>query len=414
MRLFVRPEWPITALWSRGTRVMTKEYGELVDMESGCWAAVLGHNHPDVVRVIHEQVDTLLHTHQFFQTEHPEKLVEELSEAAKLPSKYSGSFLSSGSEAVSLAVMLSELLTGKRKKLCMNITYLGACKDLRHPRDNTYWDDLDVTGCLGCGELGTMGCNKRSEINGNTKDTNERNCATCGRYNHLNFSQYASFVFEPGNSGGLVLTPPAKLVTFLAGKVRAAGGLLVVNEVTTGFGRTGEWFGFQHYEFMNDESNAPDLIALGKGLGNGYPISAVLVRENLAMAAEMMGIRYVQSHIDDPLGCRIAREIIKVMVEGEWVLKGHETGKYIRSRLMDIAAKNKEIKEIHGRGMMNVVMLEKGVSAEAIFKGLLGAGYFCGFSEQLGFIHLYAPLIISKEEVNGFCNALEQVVNRLH
>ncbi|MPN05484.1 hypothetical protein SDC9_152735 [bioreactor metagenome] len=61
--------------------------------------------------------------------------------------------------------------------------------------------------------------------------------------------------------------------------------------------------------------------------------------------------------------------------------------------------------------MMNVVMLESGVSAGAIFKGLLERGYFCGYSEQLSFIHLYAPLIISREDVDGFCSAFEQVLD---
>jgi acetylornithine/N-succinyldiaminopimelate aminotransferase len=394
MRLFVRPEEPITAIWSKGTRVMTKEYGELVDMESGCWAAILGHSHPDVVRVIHEQVDTLYHTHQFFETEHPDKLVEELTKAANLATKYSGTFLSSGGEAVSLAVKLTEVLTGRSKKLCMNITYLGACADLRHPRDNMYWDDLDVTGCLKCGE----------------QKANELSCSTCGCFNHLDFSQYAAFVFEPGNSGGLVLPPPEKLVSFLAEKVRNSGGLLVVNEITTGFGRTGKWFGFQHYKFFNDEFNAPDFIALGKGLGNGYPISAVLARESLAIAAEETGFRYVQSHTDDPIGCRIAREVVKVMVEEDIVSNGFRNGEFFRLRLVDVATKTKGIKEIRGRGMMNVVILETGVSAYETFKGLLAAGYFCGYSEQLGFIHLYAPLIISREEIASFCTALELVL----
>lgn len=402
MKLFVRPQEPITAVRSRGTRIMTKEYGELVDMESGCWAAVLGHNHPDVVKVIREQADTLLHTHQYFETEHPAKLVEELTEAANLPAKYSGCFLSSGSEAVSLAIMLSELLTGRKKKLCMNITYLGASADLRNPRDSMYWDDLDVTECLRCEEdCAEMTCSNISETD----------CSSCKRFSNLDFSRYASFVFEPGNSGGMVILPPEKLVSFLAGKVRAAGGLLVANEVTTGFGRTGKWFGFQHYGFLNNDIGAPDFIALGKGLGNGYPISAVLARESLAAAAEETGFRYVQSHIDDPLGCRIAREIVSVMTKENWVLKGYDMGEYLRSRLMGIAEGNRCIREVRGRGMMNVVMLESGVSASAIFKGLLGKGYFCGYSEQFGFIHLYAPLILSMEEVDGFCSALEQVLD---
>ncbi len=397
MRLFVRPKKTITALWSKGTKVMTEEYGELVDMESGCWAAVLGHNHPDVIKVIHEQVDTLFHTHQFFETEHPKKFVEELTECANLSTKYNASFLSSGSEAVSLAVKLSEILTGRRKKLCMNITYLGASADLRHPRDNTYWDDLDVTECLMC----------------SNQNTNEKECSTCNRFSHLDFSQYASFVFEPGNSGGVVLLQPEKLVAFLAGKVRETGGLLVVNEITTGFGRTGEWFGFQHYGFLNDALHSPDLIALGKGIGNGYPVSAVLARENLAEAAIETGFSYIQSHTDDPLGCRVAREVVKVMMKENLVLNGRTVGEYLRSKLMDIAIRNKGIKEVRGRGLMNVVLLDKGVSAEEIFNGLLDAGYFCGFSEQSGIIHMYAPLIISKNEVVGFCSAFEQVLNNV-
>lgn len=425
MKLFVGPKVSMTPVWSRGTKVMTEEFGELVDMESGCWAAVLGHSHPKVVEVIHNQVEKLFHTHQFFESEDAGKLVEELCDAAGLSTtggNYSGTFLSSGGEAVSLAVKLSEVLTGRRKKLCMNITYLGACADLRHPRDPLHWNDLDVTECLKCG--------------------NDIACRDCGKFADLDFSEYAAFVFEPGNSGGLVLTPPEKLVAHLTTGVRNAGGLVVVNEVTTGFGRTGKWFGFQHYTCFSEIPGAPDFIALGKGLGNGYPISAVLTNPELALTLEENGFRYVQSHTDDPLGCKVAREVAKVIQEEGLVESSRVTGEYLREGLNAVALKLNAstsklnaapteaqgvrsmsvIEDIRGRGMMNVVMLNRDVlraasgdvsdaPVESVFEGLLKEGYFVGFSEALGFIHLYAPLILSKEEADGFCEAFERVLS---
>ena len=77
----------------------------------------------------------------------------------------------------------------------------------------------------------------------------------------------ADFVFEPGSSSGFVRFPPKKLIQNIVKIVRNNNGKVIANEVTTGVGRTGKWFGFQHYDIE------PDLIAIGKGIGNGYPVS---------------------------------------------------------------------------------------------------------------------------------------------
>ena len=390
MKMFAGPEVVITAVKASGTRIHTQEYGELIDFESGCWAAVLGHSNKEVVQTITENVKDLLHTHQFFDTEHPGALVKELIEAAKLKVNYKGTFISSGSEAVSLAVSLAELITGRHRKLSLSISYLGSSPELRIPRNPAHWTDFDIGECL-C-------CEKNS------------NCRECGKFSHIDFSQIAAFVFEPGNSGGIVLFPPDKLITFLTEEIRNAGGLVIANEVTTGFGRTGKWFGFQHYKAFDSEMNAPDIISMGKGLGNGYPISGVLVRARLAEMIEATGFRYVQSHIDDPLGCITARKVIEIMLNENLVEHGAEVGEYLRTKLAEISKRTGGIKEIRGRGMMNVAVLDIRYKAGEVFKSLLERGFFTGYSEVYNYIHLYAPLTIKSEDIDALCHSLEFIL----
>lgn len=390
MKMFSSPGVSITAIKASGTRVLTKEYGELIDFESGCWAAVLGHSHKEVLQAIARGAADLFHTHQFFDTEHPGALVKELSEAAELKGCYKGTFLSSGSEAVSLAVSLARLVTGRQRNLTLSISFLGSSFELRMPREPSLWTDLDTSECLYC-----------------TKDTG---CRECGKFSHIDFSEYAAFVLEPGNSGGVVLFPPDKLIAYLAEEIRNAGGLVITNEVTTGFGRTGKWFGFQHYTAFDTDAAAPDIIALGKGLGNGYPISGVLVKAYLADSIEATGFRYVQSHTDDPLGCIAARKVVEIITRDNLIERGARMGEYMRSRLSEVSAGTGAIKEIRGRGMMNVIVLNSSYTAREVFTQLLKKGFFVGYSEAYNLIQMYAPLIIEKEDADAFCNALEYIL----
>jgi len=243
MKMFVKPEVKLTAISTSGTKIVTEEFGTLVDYEAGCWANVLGHGREEIIKVISANGEKLFHTHQFFETGYPEKLVKEIVEAAGLPCEYSGTFISSGSEAVSLSVTLAELLSGRKKKLCFSISYLSTAPELKMPRNPETWLDLDIKECLNC--------NKK--------------CEFCDKTSKIDFEEFAAFVFEPGNAGGLVLCPPEHLITYLGERIRAAKGYVIANEVTTGFGRTGKWFGFQHYSAFDSERTSPDFICMGKG-----------------------------------------------------------------------------------------------------------------------------------------------------
>ena len=391
LRLFEALPVSLTALKASGTRIDTAEYGELVDLESGCWAAPLGHAHPEILETLLEQAPRALHLHEKFALRHSSDLTEALCDASGLSGgDYHGTYLTSGTEAVSASVWLAENLTKRTRKLCTNLSYLGATPDLRMPRDPDVWTDLDVRGCLDCGA--------------------SSRCDLCGKLVGLDFREHACFVFEPGNSGGRVLCPPAKLVAHLSAKIRETGGLVVCNEVTTGFGRTGRWFGFQHYPSLVGPSNLPDLIALGKGLGNGYPVSGVLLRSSLARQAREENLIYVQSHIDDPLGCAVARKVVEILGRDGLVARGDRIGEALRAQVDEARRGLGGIAEVRGRGMMNVLQVDPETSPSRLFTALLRRGYFMGLSERFHLLRAYAPLTLAEEEVRGFSSALRQAL----
>jgi acetylornithine/N-succinyldiaminopimelate aminotransferase len=220
------------------------------------------------------------------------------------------------------------------------------------------------------------------------------------------FEQIGAFVFEPGGSGiGFVRFPPKPLVEAIARRVRGSGGLIVANEITTGIGRAGKWFGFHHYDIQ------PDIVAMGKGLGNGYPVSAVAVRQSAAEALERGGFHYVQSHQNDPLGCAIAREVIAALREEKWIERGAELGAFFLDGLREIQTKRALVKEARGRGML--LGLELRPRAEMpvarIYRALLERGYLAGYYAAGNLLRFDPSLTIDKKDITGFLTCMDSV-----
>lgn len=387
LRLFARPNATLTLSPSEHDMLVTEEYGSLVDLESGCWAAVLGHSKYTLNEAI-KDLKYPIHIHQFFDCPHFDRLVQLLADSARLPVSYCATFLTSGTEAVSLCVMLSEFLTGRHKCLSFTISYLGAACGLRMPRDPDKWTDFNPADCLHC--------------------PREKSCEDCIKFQSFDFSAYASFVLEPGNSGGLILFPPQKLISFIAVRIKSAGGMLIMNEVTTGIGRTGKFFGYQHYEEFCKPDLCPDFIAMGKNLGNGYPISGVLVRSSYQPELEASGFRYVQSHSDDPMGTMIALKTLTAIAEQNLVAEAEIKGELLKMHLKD----SPYVKEVRGKGLMIGIILQPYICVEKVYEELLKEGFFTGFSENYNLIRIYAPLSTSKDKLIKFCHVLISILKK--
>jgi len=184
------------------------------------------------------------------------------------------------------------------------------------------------------------------------------------------------------------------------------GGLLVVNEITTGMGRTGRWFGFEHYGLT------PDLVAVGKGLGNGYPVSAVAISAAVAARLEALGFRYVQSHQNDPLGAVVAKEVIAEMGEGDWVGRGAALGQWFLRQLQELATKHPAIKEVRGRGMLFGLVLRSDARPSAIdlHRRLFERGFLLNVIPAGNLLRLDPALTIKEEQLAAFLVTLNELL----
>src|SRR5512138_512355 len=344
-----------------------------IDFESGIWCTALGHNHPRVNQVIETQLKNIAH----LGTRYPNALAEEAAlsvlDAVGIEDGKC-TFLSSVSEAVELSVQIMRRVTGKPLLLTFQNSYLAGYGSAGQKRlDEWYLFDWSVSDCL----------------------------------DQIPFEKIGGFVFEPGGSGiGFVKFPPRELVQEIVRRVRQAGGLVAANEITTGMGRTGKWFGFQHYDLQ------PDIVSLGKGLGNGYPVSAVAMRRGIAEQLESAGFHYAQSHQNDPLGCSIAKEVIAIFREGAWVEKGNAKGEYLLEGLQELGKKHAVVKEARGRGMELALELQPEFPAASACRALLEKGFLAGYYSAGNILRFDPALTIEQEDLAQLLDCLDGILER--
>jgi acetylornithine/N-succinyldiaminopimelate aminotransferase len=295
----------------------------------------------------------------------PARLSEKLLHLLNIPNGKSV-FLSSGSEAVNLAITIAKENTGRENILTIGNSYLSAYGHGRRGGDNPNLVRIDKEDF--------------------------------GALKNLDFGSIATFVFEPGNFGGIIHLHSNEFVDEILRNCIQNDCLVIANDVTTGFGRTGKWFGFQHYNMV------PDMVVTGKAMGNGYPVSAVSVQEKVWQEFEKKQIRYAQSHQNDPLGCAVGLEVIRLLSEGNLIRRSQESGNYFLNRLSGLAD-IKHITDVRGRGLMLAIEFQEGFDTTKLFRQLFEAGILVGIREQV--LRFMPPLTIKNEEIDNLVRKLD-------
>jgi acetylornithine aminotransferase len=296
-------------------------------------------------------------------------------------------FLCSGSEAVEYGVRVAQAVLGRPLLMTMTDSYFGAYGSASKRREDE-WFSFDWASCVPCPFSGD--CSPR-----------------CERWAAIPHDRIGGFLLEPGSSSGLVRFPPEKLVRGIAAAVKESGGLVLVNEVTTGVGRTGMWFGYQHYGL------APDIVALGKGIGNGYPVSVAAFAPGAAARLGGQPIKYAQSHQNDPLGAAIAREVVRVIHEDGLIARGRELGAVLVAGLERIAARAGRIRAVRARGPMAAVELLDDAQTSftiRVHRGLVSRGFIVGRRPGVSVLRLDPSLTIERRDIAGFLEAFESVL----
>ena len=354
-----------------------------LDLESGVWCAGIGHANPAVNQAVSRQMNDLSHVGFCYASPVVERSAALILD---LLDHQGGrcTFLCSGSEAVEYGIRIVRSVTRAQKIMTMEDSYLGAYGE-GYGRNPEAWFLFDWSACDDC-DRGT--CDH-----------------SCPRWAAIPFEDIGALVFEPGSSSGLVRFPPSRLIRRLAEAISARGGLVMVNEVTTGMGRTGKWFGFQHYDIR------PDIVALGKGLGNGYPVSATSINRGLA---ELLGgepIAYGQSHFNDPLGAAVAEAVITAIRDEELIARAASLSTMLMARLQDIASRSELVEGVRGRGLMAIVVLteQAGVAtAEELHRQLVRKGFIVDHRPGTRALRMDPALTIDEQDLGRFLDALEQ------
>lgn len=372
-----------TIVAASGCFVINKAGKRYLDAESGVWCTILGHNHPAVNQALKNQLDAITHAGYRYSTGIEEETARMLLDIANVQNGKCV-FLSSGSEAVELGIRIARKIAEKPYCLSLDKHYLAAYGQ-GYERNSECWLALDWS-------------DYKVEV------------GVDGFLRNIPFDKIGVFVFEPGNASGLAKLPPRELISEIANRVKANNGLIVVDEVTAGIGRAGRYFGYENYGLT------PDIVCCGKSLGNGYPVSAVILNEMAASQISKSGFVYAQSHQNDPLACAAAKEVLTVLGKENLIEKSSILGAYLQQQLKQLMHKHKVIREVRGIGLMQAMELQPETGEDLlvrIHREMFAKGFIIGVKPSFFTLRFYPPLVIQKEMIDQLSSALDETLMAL-
>ncbi len=348
----VGPVDPLVWDHARGSVITDVDGREYIDLACGTLITNLGHAHPRVVAAVAAAAARSL---AFYSGAHRDRaeLARRLAELAPGDLERSA-FFSSGSEAVDAAVRLARLHTGRTEI----VSFTGAF----HGRTYT---SLSVSGLgrlrLGLG-LGVPGVIHASYPDRNT-DSSDGSGTVRAALDSLSGGSVAAILAEPYQGAGGVIIPPPGFLPGLRKLADELGALLIVDEVQSSYGRTGPMFATQPTGVV------PDIMLLGKAMGNGYPVSAMVARAEVC--ARVRPDQFSSSHSGNPGGCAAALAVLDAFAEEDVLAAGGRLADLFARRLTALAANQPRVAAIRQQGLaigVEVRSDDPGVSDAAFAK----------------------------------------------
>ena len=407
-------ERPILAE-SHGSIVTDTDGKDYLDFQSGQMGSALGHQHPRIVNVIQETMQSLLHASKAMLNVPRLRLHETLGKVLPQPLQKS-LFLVSGSDAIEAAIDLARKATGGLDVLGLHTGLHGSTSYLTRSLSFVWNRNQHAIVAPATSAILSPHC-YRCPV-GSTFPACELQCLkTSMELADANFtSQPAAFIGEPILSAGGVIVPPPGYYRALREECDKRGMLLIFDESQTGLGKTGKLFGFQH-----EAGVAPDIMTISKHFGGGLPISAVCTTSDIAERAVNQGYFATRSHAADPILCAAGAESIKIVVEEDMAGKAARIERHIHAALENMAKEFEIIGDVRGRGVLVgiefVTDREKKTPANAevgkIAQYCLDHGLIFqlrGTQGDLNVIRLVPPMSTTEAEVDRAMSILHDAI----
>ncbi len=372
---------PRVIVRGEGNYIIDAEGNKILDMFPGWAVSGIGHCHPKVVKAIQKQAETLLHMDNTFYTEPQGKLAKMLSQRA-----FGGKcfFCNSGAEANEAALKLARIHTpkGKYKYITALGSFhgrtFGAMTATAQPKKFEHFQPV-VPGFV--------------YVPYNDIDALEKAFD----------NEVAAVMIEPiQGEGGINVAWPEymKAIRTLCDKNQA---LMILDEVQTGMGRTGKWFGYQHYDVV------PDIITLSKALGGGAAVGAMMAKPEIA--ASLVPGTHASTFGGNCIACAAGIAVIEAIEQENLIDNAVKMGEYAMDKLNQLKSRHTVIDHVRGKGLMIGIQLKQPgaqIVAECLNDNLR---INCTQDTVLRFM---PSMTVTKDELDKAIGILDNVLKRMN
>ncbi|HVO77350.1 MAG TPA: acetylornithine/succinylornithine family transaminase [Methanomassiliicoccales archaeon] len=352
-----------------------------IDYVAGIAVNCLGHNHPAIVRAVTEQAKRMIHVSNLYQVKEQVELGEAIASIVPWPLSVS-LFVNSGAEANEAALKLAAKRTGRTKFISTKNSFHGRTAGALAATGQTkYQAGFEPLLSKAFRYIDYSSVEElKSEV---TKET-------------------AALMLEPLQGEGGVVLGDKEFMKAARDVCSDTGTMLIMDEVQTGFGRTGRWFGFEHFGIV------PDIVSCAKALGGGYPIGAIISSHEIARTFTPGS--HGTTFGGNPLGCAVATAVINTLKKDRLVERSAVKGEEWMARLRSISKEKSWVKEIRGKGLMIGIEME-GERAKEL------KSYAFSRKQLTNVVHnttlrLVPPLVISDQSMKAFDLTFESFLTR--
>ncbi|MFZ1716064.1 MAG: aminotransferase class III-fold pyridoxal phosphate-dependent enzyme [Saprospiraceae bacterium] len=378
MNLFdVYPLYEIEPVRGRGSYVYDLKGIEYLDFYGGHAVISVGHSHPHYVQRLTKQLQKL----GFYSNSIINSLQKEL--ATKL-GKMSGCdqyqlfLVNSGAEANENAIKLASFQNGRKKVLSFKKSFHG-----RTSAACNVTDDHKIKSEI----------NKTFEVTFCELNDIESSVAA------IMTEEYTCVIVEGIQGIGGIHLPSGEFLTALQQACKKTKTLLILDEIQSGYGRSGKFFAFQHHEGIE-----PDMITMAKGMGNGFPIGGVLIHPDIKPKYGLLGTTFGGNH----LACVAALAVLEIFEDDDLIAHAAQVGEYLMAEMTHIP----EVKEVRGKGLLVGVQFENAIAElrkQLVFKERV----FTGSSSDANVLRLLPALNIQIDQVDQLTEKIRSVLRSI-
>ncbi len=369
---------------AEGMYLYDREGRRYMDLVSGFAVSNTGHRHPEVVKAIKDQADKYLHLTVYGEyIQAPQvKFAEKLASVLP-PSLSSVYFVNSGAEATEGAMKLAKRYTGRPGIIACSNSYHGSTQGALSVMGNEYYKQAYRPLLPGI---------KFIEFN---------DPAGLAKIS----SKTAAVIMETIQGEAGIRVPDADYMQKLRERCDETGALLILDEIQTGFGRTGKMFGFEHFDIV------PDILLLAKGMGGGMPVGAFISSSDImGVLKENPILGHITTFGGHPVSCAAGLANLHVILNEKLM-----DGVSAKEMLFRTCLKHPQIKEIRGKGLMLSIQLDTFEQVENVSKRCIENGVIIDW-----FLHcdtamrIAPPLIITEVEIREACAVIVEAIEFLY